>query len=78
MRKGRVPVGSSDWLIVDALKAGNSSLSAIAAHARVEPSVARDALNRLRQRGFARMYGDKRGARYVPVNRRRQIERPGA
>lgn len=72
----RASIGAADWLIYDAMKAGRESLLSIAEHARVEPSAARDALNRLRRQGFARMYGDKRGARYVAVNRRKKIARP--
>lgn len=74
--KSRTPEGGADWLIFDALRAGHESLTAIADYARVELAAARAGLNRLRRQGFARMYGDKRGARYVPVNRRRKLARP--
>lgn len=73
---GRAQVGGADWLIFDALQAGHTSLAAVAAYARVEPDAARTALNRLRRQGFARMYGDKRGARYRAVHRRRKLARP--
>lgn len=51
------------------------SLAAIANYARVELMAARAALNRLRRRGLARMYGDKRGARYVAVRRKDEKRR---
>jgi hypothetical protein len=70
------PDGGADWLVFDALSAGNTNLKAIATYARVELTAARDALARLRRAGYARMYSDKRGARYVAVNRRKKIARP--
>lgn len=59
--------GSADWLVLEAVKAGHRTLAAIADYARVEQPWARQALGRLRRRRKVRMYGDKRGARYVPV-----------
>ena len=67
--KGRVAVGAADWLIVEAIRAGHSTVPAIANYARVEQGAARDALNRMRHTGQVRRYGDKRGARYIVVNR---------
>jgi hypothetical protein len=65
----RAPVGGADFLILQALRAGCSSVPTIAHYARVEQLAARGALNRLRTTGQVRRYGDKRGARYIVVNR---------
>jgi len=69
---GRAPEGGADWLILDALKSGRRTLPAIADYARVEVAAARAALNRQRRLGNVRMYGDKRGARYTFINRRKR------
>lgn len=68
----RVAEGSADWLILDALKAGNRTLPTIARWACVEPAAARAALTRQRSKGNVRMYGDKRGARYTFIKRRKR------
>jgi len=70
--KGRAPAGGADWLIVQAIEAGHSSLLAIADYARVEPAAAREALNRLRRSGQVRRYGATKSARYVRIHRRQR------
>lgn len=75
MRSGRAPVGGADWLILEAIRAGHSTVPAIANYARVEQGAAREALNRLRTTGQVRRYGDKRGSRYIVVKRRQSCSR---
>ena len=71
--------GGADWLVLDAVRAGHQSLASIAVYARVEPAWARQALNRLRRQRQVRMYGDKRGARYVAVKApKRQVKKSRA
>lgn len=70
-RRGRAPVGGADFLIEQAIQAGHRTVPAIADWARVEQGAARDALNRLRTTGRVRRYGDRRGAKYSLVNRRK-------
>jgi len=72
----RVVEGSADWLILEALKAGKRTVPAIAIYARVEMRAAKAALNRQRRAGNVRMYGDKRGARYTFIQRRRHRADP--
>jgi DNA-binding MarR family transcriptional regulator len=71
----RAPVGGADWLILEALRAGHRTVPAIADYARVEQAAARAALNRLRTTGQVRRYGDRRGARYIAVKRRKDARR---
>lgn len=68
----RAPVGGADFLIVQAIQAGNAQLPGIATWAQVEQVAARDALNRLRKEGRVRRYGTTRHARYVVIERRRK------
>jgi hypothetical protein len=64
--------GGADFLIIGALTAGYDQVPAIANWARVEPTAARAALNRLRGQGRVRRYGNTRFARYVLVKKRRR------
>lgn len=68
----RAPVGGADFLIVQAIQAGNKQLPTIAAWARVEQPAARASLNRLRKAGRVRCYGTTRHARYVLIERRKK------
>lgn len=63
--------GGADFLIVQAIEAGHHQVPDIAEFARLEPLVARAALNRMRTEGQLRRYGNTRFARYVLVRRRR-------
>ena len=69
---GRAAVGGSDCLVLEALRAGHSTVPAIAEYAQVEQAAAREALNRLRTQDCVRRYGDRRGARYVAVKARKR------
>lgn len=68
----RIPAGGADWIILQVIREGHRTLPAIAKAAKVEPAAARDALTRQRRLGNVRMYGDKRGAYYTFINRRKR------
>lgn len=65
-------VGGADFLILEALRSGHRSVEAIAAYACVEMAAARKALNRLRTQDQVRRYGERRGAKYSAVRKRRR------
>lgn len=67
----QAPIGGADFLIIEAIMAGHEKLLAIAKFAKVEPSAAREALERLRTTGRVRRYGATKKVRYVLVQRRR-------